>query len=495
MKKNIQIAILLLGALMFGTSCSEDTMDRLNLNVNNPYEAPTRFTLTDVMVRTAHSVVGSDLAFYSAVYIEHSVGIFGQMNGAEMRAGEPTAATTYNNSWNNIYLALRHLRTVIERSSPYGEEEGNYQSLGIAQILTAYNLAILTDLFGDVPWSEALQPGVIFAPRLDSQESIYREIFRLLEEGIANLRRPERLLFPGGLIGRQDLIYLGDDASWIRFAYGLKARYTMRLSHRTPNFANVIAFANNSFQNRYQEAKMEWNGTTAVSPFGRFFIDRNQLGASQSLHNRLTDRNDPRNEIFFVPPRAGGNILFGVNGSPTAAQNRYALSGLSIAGFTAAGAPIANLTAPTFLMSYHELQFLVAEAHARLGNLTEARAALLRAITAAFAKVNVRLSAQAAQDYFDSLANRLTTQEDLLAEIMVQKYLAFFEEEAIEAFNDIRRLKAKGENFIELSHPGDFPLRFTYGSSDVITNVNVREAYGDGTYVFTEPVWWAGGRR
>jgi hypothetical protein len=414
------------------------------------------------------------------------------MHGAEIRAGEPTSAMTYNNSWNQIYLALRHLRNVIDKTSPGGAEAGNYHNLGIAQILTAYNLAILTDLFGDVPWSEALQPGVIFTPALDSQESIYRDIFRLLEEGIANLERPAGA-FP--VLGNQDFIYGGNIDNWIRFGYGLRARYTMRLSHRTPNFENVITFANNSFENSSQEAKFVYNGTTTVSPFGRFFIDRNQLAASQSLHDRLTERDDPRNDVFFVPPTRDGELLFATNGDPTAAQNRYGLSGLSITGFNAAGAPIANLTAPTFLMSYHELQFLVAEAHARLGNLPEARAALLRAITAAFAKVNVGLSAEDAEEYFDSLADRLTTQETLLAEIMVQKYLAFFEEEAIEAFNDIRRLRAKGENFIELSSPLDFPLRFTYGSSDVTTNINIREAYGDGTYVFTENVWWAGGTR
>jgi hypothetical protein len=54
-----------------------------------------------------------------------------------------------------------------------------------------------------------------------------------------------------------------------------------------------------------------------------------------------------------------------------------------------------------------------------------------------------------------------------------------------------------GDNVIELSHPmpDRFPLRFTYGSSDVTTNVLIRDAYGDGSYVYTQNVWWAGGTR
>ena len=86
-----------------------------------------------------------------------------------------------------------------------------------------------------------------------------------------------------------------------------------------------------------------------------------------------------------------------------------------------------------------------------------------------------------------------------LSEVMNQKYIAFFEEEAVEAYCDYRRLEAMGNNVIKLANSknseGLFPQRFTYGNSDVTTNVNVRNAYGDGKYVFTEKVWWAGGNR
>jgi hypothetical protein len=81
---------------------------------------------------------------------------------------------------------------------------------------------------------------------------------------------------------------------------------------------------------------------------------------------------------------------------------------------------------------------------------------------------------------------------------MVQKYISFFESEAVEAYNDIRRLKALGENFITLENPNNatqFPQRFTYGADDVTTNLNIADAYGNGSYVYTEKVWWAGGTR
>jgi hypothetical protein len=55
-----------------------------------------------------------------------------------------------------------------------------------------------------------------------------------------------------------------------------------------------------------------------------------------------------------------------------------------------------------------------------------------------------------------------------------------------------------GDDVIQLDNPKNatqFPLRYTYGADDVTTNVNVREAYGNGQYVYTANVWWAGGTR
>lgn len=48
---------------------------------------------------------------------------------------------------------------------------------------------------------------------------------------------------------------------------------------------------------------------------------------------------------------------------------------------------------------------------------------------------------------------------------------------------------------IDLKNPGKFPLRLPYGNDDTTTNPNVQAAYGNGQYVYTENVWWAGGTR
>jgi len=463
-------------------SCSEDIMDDINKNVNNPTEVASKLIITDVMTSSAFTVASGDFAFYTSLYMEHNVGIYNQFYNAEIRSGEPTSSTTYNNPWAGAYQTLYNAKGIIEKCSEGGSEAGNFHTLGIAQILSAYNLAILTDLMGDVPWTEALQPGVIFTPVLDKQEAIYVKIFTLLDAALVNLEK--ETLFP--TLGSQDMLYGGNVDKWKKFAYGLKARYTMRLSLKKAAYATVIEMANKSFSSSTEQCQFNYNGNTTVSPFYSIFTDRNYYGASQSLHDKLVVRNDPRDAKFFmVHPKAGGDLVFAPNGTANQIQDFYSVSALSSA------------TAPTYLLSYHEIEFLKAEAYVRLNDLPNAEIALKKAIEAAFTKVNVGLTADEADAYFtDNVKGKFTANP--LSEVMNQKYIAFFEEESVEAYNDYRRLKAMGNNVISLANPKNatqFPLRLTYGADDVTTNKNVRDVYGDGTYIYTENVWWAGGTR
>jgi len=488
--KRVHYISMVSAFLLFFTACSEDKMDEINKNVNDPTDVSSDLILPDLITSTAFSVVGSDLAFYSSVYVEHNVGIYGQLYNAEIRTSEPTSATTYNNSWNTIYRNLKNLQIVIEKSSEGGSEEGNIHMLGMAQVLTAYNLAVLTDLMGDVPWTEALQPGIVFTPKLDSQESIYEHIFELLDAAIANFEEDNK----EGLatLGSKDLLYgfLGNDYDenyadrWLEFAYGLKARYTMRLSHRSPDYEAVLDFAEKSFKSAATESKFRFSGDGSKNPFAAFYDDRNYFGASTSLNAKLSQRTDPRDTIFFKPAKGAETVEFAPNGTPDQLQDVYGISGLTAA------------TNPIYLLSYHEIEFLKAEAYVRLNQPAEALAALENAVVAALTKPNVGVAKEDAEDYFETVVeSRFNTNP--LAEVMVQKYLAFYEEEAIEAYNDVRRLRAMGDDVITLVHPqaARFPLRFTYGSSDVTTNENIRSAYGNGAYVYTENVWWAGGSR
>lgn len=479
MKKVKYIVAGFLGMLAL-QSCSEDTMDDINKNDNNPGYVESRFILTDVMTSTAFSITGSDLAFYSGIYAELHAGVDNQMFRAQTRQGEPQLSTTYNNSWNTLYRQLAPLQEVIKKCSEGGSEAGNYETLGIAQVLYAYNLAILTDLFGDVPLKEAMQVGVIFQPKIDSQEYVYSVIFENLNKAIENLNKTSNYTGVGG----QDILFGGDTKKWEKTANGLLARYTMRLSLRKPDYQKVIDYVDDSFQTVSGEFVMR--NTSIPNPFARFHRDRKGLGAIDTFYELMVSNGelDVRTEKFFTKKDKGLVVAFDSKAiKPIESTTLYSVSG------------VMSESNPIYMLGYHELLFLKAEAQARLGQDTEALATLKEAVTAAFTKdQNYSFSYGAAQSYtatFDGLAGR-----DLLKKIMNEKHISFYENEGIEAYNDIRRLQAMGDgDLIKLNNPGKFPKRLTYGASDVAANSHIKAAFGDGTYVYTEDVWWAGGTR
>src|SRR5690606_6883263 len=244
------MALGMLAAPIAFSSCSEDRMDEINFNPNNPRDTEAKFLLADVMGGTAVSSVGGDLNTYLGADVEHEVGSHNQLWNAEHREGEPQLATTFNNSWNSIYTVLRNTRIIIEKCSEGGTQEGNFATLGVGQILQAYKLAILTDMYGDVPFFEAFAPFGKSDPQIDKQEALYDHILGLLDAAIDNI--PKGDTHATGSYNSHDLLYGGNNGRWLKLAHGLKARYTMRLlnvaSNQTPALEDITTAVDNSFE-------------------------------------------------------------------------------------------------------------------------------------------------------------------------------------------------------------------------------------------------------
>jgi len=520
--KGLLVAIVISATMV---SCSENVMDTINLDTNHTKDVQAKFILADVITSTAFNVVGGDFNTYSSVYVEHEVGTDNQLYRAEHRDNEPSASSTFNNVWGSTYAALKNSRIVIEKCSVGGKQEGNLVTKGIAEVLAAYNSAVLADMFGDAPYSEASlidAAGLpqFMNPKIDTQKDIYTGVMKYLNDAIVDLKGTDAT----GTLTGYDLIYNGSKASWLKLAYGLKARYTMRLMKRSTavntDMQAVLDNAALSFASADDQAAFSIYDASNLNPLFDFQWSRDGLAASESMSQKLAERNNPRLRRVFVDPNwmqmtgADDEAFFmAPNGENEEAKYYY---NTSIFVF--------SQTAPTLLMSYHELLFLKAEALARLGKTDLAQAALKDAVVAGIAntEVNVKAAIDAptviasgngngleettnaitpaeAGTYFDTNVLPLFTANPL-KEIMNQKYLAFFgaSGESTECFSDIRRMKAMNENFVTLKNPLNatkFPLRCPYGSDDTTNNPNVITAYGDGQYVYTEKVWWAGGTR
>ncbi len=524
MKKYINITKGFLATIALSVlvvSCSEDVMDDINKDINHTQDAPAKFIIADVITSTAFSNAGGDINTYTSAYVEHEVGTDNQLYRAEHRQGEPSAASTYNNVWGGLYGTLRNARLVIEKCDVGGSQEGNQITKGVAEILAAYNSAIIADMFGDTPWSQAALPSETGAPefmnpKIDTQEEIYAGIMKYLDDAIIDVQGTDA--HASGSLGSFDLMFNGNKAKWLKFAYGLKARYTMRLLKKSTNaqstLEKVIEYADKSFQSADEQAAFAIYDASNLNPLFDFQWSRDGLAASESMSEKLIARNDPRLRRVFVGANWSqvegvddANFYMAPNGENEQVKYEYNTSAF-----------VYSQTAPTLLMSYHEVLFLKAEALSRLNRTDEAADVLKEAVIAAIANTEINVSAamtsptvggyggleettdaitaDEAGTYFDTEVMPLFTANPL-KETMNQKYLAFFgaSGESTECYNDIRRLKGLGENLITLKNPNEFPLRLPYGNDDTTTNPEVKAAYGTGQYVYTEAVWWAGGTR
>ena len=100
-------------------SCTEDKMDKINEDSNHPHDVPAKFIVSDLTLSTPVSSVGGDFSLYTGIYIEHETGTTNQPWRADQRSGEPTASSTYNNSWTNIYTnILIILNSTVRRQIP-----------------------------------------------------------------------------------------------------------------------------------------------------------------------------------------------------------------------------------------------------------------------------------------------------------------------------------------------------------------------------------------
>ncbi len=517
--KGLFAAVLLTTSMI---SCSEDVMDSINVDRNHATDVQAKFIVTDLITSTAFNTTGGDISLYTSIYMEHEVGIHNQMFNSETRNGEPYLASTFNNVWGSTYQNLKNAMTVIKKCSEGGPEENNKVTLAVGQIFAAYNLAVLTDAFGDVPWTEAGNLNEFMQPKVDKQETIYPEIIGLLDAAIANLAGSDVTA-----MGANDILYAGNAAKWKKAAYGLKARYTMhtilKASDKNAALNTVLDCVSKSFTSASEEMKFDlYDAGSTFNPYHSFCWSRDGLAASESLAELFDSRNDPRGLQAFmtaswVQVSDLSKLYAAPNGSPEQLQFEYDTSLMY-------GAE----TAPTMMLSYHELLFLKAEALVRLDRVNDAESVLKDAMSAAFENfgnsINAALNsptlnatkiraksptngilgtstidASVAESYFDSTVKGLFTANPL-KEVMVQKYLAFYgaSGESFEAYNDYRRCMGLGEKFIELKNPknsSQFPLRLPYGSDDVLANQNIKAVFGDGQYVYTEKVWWAGGSR
>lgn len=468
------------------TSCTEDIMD--DINKDNQHPSPENVSaalqLTDAIMNTGFSTVSGYYAFYLSSLTEQEIGIGNnQLMRAELRnAAEWAASTTFNNVWNSTYGNLMNIRQMIDKitTGTQGNAE-KYDLLGMAQILEALNYGVLTDMHGDIPYSEALKGQENLQPKLDSQKEVYAGILNTLEEAIKNLEKGKDL----ESAGNQDIAFGNDNEQWIATAYALKARYLLHqlavTEDKTALLTEVKEAAEKAVELNFKGFLIkEFNGVTCDNPWSAYLWSRYYVASSKTVTD-LMGADDPR--LAYYTYETGESYQPGDEEVAQVADGSLAYPEWYNLG-----------SQPIHLFSVSELYFILSEVKLRLNE--DATTEFQKAVTASVSEI---------MGWFDNdtdaSAYAISLGAPSLKKVFEQKYLAQCVDEQVETYNDLRRVKAMGESYIVLTNPYNtqaginrFPERLPYGNSSVLSNPNISSVYGDGYYIYSEKTWINGGK-
>ncbi len=381
--------------LMLASACDSNEITKANDNPNSPTDAPSQALFTNAarngVARWEDGVGGTRYAFLSQHLAEAQYPEADQYT--RLRAS--TTSGLFNASYSN---ELQDLELIVRR----GKVANSPGLEAPATILKTWEFGVLTDVFGDIPYTQAFKAdSLVLSPKYDPQLDIYTDLFAKLTAASTSLGGATNVL------GSGDPIYAGAPASWRKFANSLRARHALRLINVNPTLANAqltaaLADAGGLIVTNSDNAKLAWPGDGIYdSPWANNFKTRDDHRISTRLLTYLRDYSDPRVAIYAMPaevvlPEVAGRTL---NYCPGGAGSSPCYVGLANALTQAQASPLLSNTSrpgavfypgatsygtfggsgksfPSYLMTAAEVEFIRAEAAERgIGGLTAGQAA------------------------------------------------------------------------------------------------------------------------
>ena len=300
--KSKSLIFILMGLTVLVFSCRD--LEEMNINPNgvDPAVAHPNLLLSTVVTSTGQAVVGLGYGDLAGV-MQHTQkdGWSGGHNGYDWSTSQ---------NWGGYYSILRNVDEMYNKGV---DMELEFHQ-GVALVMKSYVFGLITDLWGDAPYSQALkgeQGGdENIKPVFDSQEDIYAGILADLETA--------NTLFSGnqndyeGISAVQDVLLEGDVMSWRKFANSLALRYYMRLSEKDPSTARagiekivddpenypIILDANDDVTMEYPGASTAdaWPTNTVFGQLEQGSYRRVKMCAT--LVDTMQGLNDPRLELW-----------------------------------------------------------------------------------------------------------------------------------------------------------------------------------------------------
>lgn len=380
MMKTRFVAAGIVAALALG-ACDNAGLTELNINPNSPEDVPATTLFTNA-ARVTNARWGGGFAYsVGSLLAQHLAQV---QYPDQDRYGRLGASDTQGFFDNPYVTELEDLQKVVQKGMA-ADAPGTYAP---ALIMRTYGFMKLTDAYGDIPYFQALSGdsvGGTTTPVYDSQQAIYADFFVVLAKATADLETGGNR----GNLGGGDPIFGGDSELWQRFSNSLRARLAMRLANVDPAKASAELAAARSapgglMQSNDDNALLAWPGDGIYNnPWSDNYKTRDDYRVSRTLLNVMNPIADPRVPIFAQPTSADPTAYVGLQNALTHAQAGAFFSTTSRPGeFLFPGATVygtfggSGAKAPTFMMTYPEVQFILAEAAQRgMGGLNAGQAA------------------------------------------------------------------------------------------------------------------------
>jgi hypothetical protein len=490
------VIILLMGACFF-SSCKKKIFSDQYLH--NPDPTVSTFPNTaQLLTKALYSSLGRGTAILIngdlLVIGDKEATFFVQYMTEAIYPGASLYTSTYG-EWSSYYVnALMPLKTIIDYNTKADTKAraasngSNSNQLAVARIWRAYLFSIMTDRWGDIPYSEANQLGLL-TPKYDKQQDIYNSLFVELQQAIDQ--------FDNGAAVKGDILFSGDQAQWKRFANSLRMILALRLSKVDPakgktefqaayaNAAGYIASNSDNAVFAYQ------NNANFRNPWHNNFNETNKFGMSDFFISLLSSYNDPRLGVYADPISAGA-----YKGIP------YGLSSSALAVWTGGnsysdlGSAFRQQDSRGYLITAAQMLLTRAEAGLR-GWITgtNVKADYENAIKASMQQNGITSTALIdAYIANPSVAIDVSNVTVALQKIATQKYLALFPN-GFEAFAEWRRTgyPVLTPTAFALNASKQIPRRWGYPTDEAVLNpVNFQTGISGlgGSNSIDARVWW-----
>ena len=386
--------------------------------------------------------------------------------------------------WDSFYFNV-----ISEASAMYdlAGDEGNTNLQGVALVMQATTYQMLTELYGPIPFTEAIDPAIV-QPAYDSEAVVWTGIIEMYTNAAAILASGT-----GSVTASSDLFYGGDTSQWLKLANTLKFRALMRASSVLSVGADLQALVDggNMFSSNSDDAHVSYlSAVPDANPIFETIVDGSRLEykINSVLVEMLEGLNDPRLAVYAAE-NASGDIL----GKPAGYGNTTTLPnedlGYTYANISGLGDFYLDPELPGILMSYSELKFLMAEA-ANEGLISGGTAGALGHYNDGIA-ANFAFNGLDATTYLEQLSIPFTTQNDGRNKIGNQKWIALYSQ-GFESWTEWRRT---GLPLLSPAVEGDIssiPTRFYYPTAEPSLNQDnynsaVQSIGGD---ELTSPLIW-----